>query len=125
MTTGALQKASRIISMRAHRTALQHPVVSTPNVESAEIDDERIGELTEVQSDWREGLRDLAQSRVSNFNEALNDVRSLLQREDESRGQGEDGQEARPAQCLQSQLSDGWAQMGNLQNSLRARSRHH
>ena len=29
----------------------------------------RIGELTKVQSDWREGLRDLAQSRISNFNE--------------------------------------------------------
>ena len=61
-----------------------------------------MGELTEVQSDWREGLRDLAQSRVS-FNEALDEVRSLLQRDDESRSQGEDGQEARLAQCLQSQ----------------------
>ena len=38
----------------------------------------RIGELTKVQSDWREGLQNLAQSGVSNFNEAL-DVRNLLQ----------------------------------------------
>ena len=33
----------------------------------------------EVQSDWREGLRDLAQSQVSNFNEAFDEVRNLLQ----------------------------------------------
>ena len=78
MDTGALQADtshilvpadSRIISMRIHRTALRHPVVSTPDVETVEIDCERIGELTKVQSDWREGLQDLAQSRVSNFNE--------------------------------------------------------
>ena len=60
MTTGALQTDSRIMSMRAQRTALHHPVVFTPNVESVEIDDERIGEVTKVQSDWREGLRDQA-----------------------------------------------------------------
>ena len=80
MTTGALhadtghilvQADSRVISMPVHRTALRHPVVFTPNVESVEIDDERIGEVTTVQSDWREGLRDLAQSRISNFNEVL------------------------------------------------------
>ena len=54
-------------------------------------------------------------SRISNFDEALDDVRSLWLRDDESRSQGEDGQEARPAQCLQCQLRDGWAQMRNLQ----------
>ena len=63
------------------------------------------GELTKVQPDWREGPRDLSQSRISNFNEALDEVRNLLQRDDESRSQGEDGQ--RPAQRLQSQLRDG------------------
>ena len=63
MTTGALQADNRVISMRVHKTALRHPVVSTPNVEAAEIDDGRIGELTKVRLDWREGLRDLAQSR--------------------------------------------------------------
>ena len=72
----------------------------------------RIGELTKVQTDWREGLRDLAQSRISNFNETLDEVRNLKQRDDESRSQGEDGQEARPAQRLHSQLRDGWAQIG-------------
>ena len=88
MTTGALQADtnhilvpadSRVISVRVHRTALRHHVVSTPNVEPVEIDDGRIGELTKVQSDWREGLRDLAQSRISNFNEVFDKVRSLLQ----------------------------------------------
>ena len=78
--TSWLQADSRIISMRVHRTALRHPVVSTPNVESVEIDDGRIGELPKVQPDWPEGLRDLAQSRVSYFYEALDEVRSLLQR---------------------------------------------
>ena len=62
---------------------------------------------------------DLAQSQVSNFNEAFDEVRSLLQRDDESRSQGEDGQEARPAQRLQSQHRDEWAQMGNLQSNIR------
>ena len=88
MTTGALQADtghilvpanSRLISMCVHRTALRHPVVFTPNVESVEIDDGRIGELTKVRSDWRGGLRDLARSRISNFNEVLDKVRSLLQ----------------------------------------------
>ena len=119
LTTCAVQTSSRSISVRAYRTALHHPDVSILNVEFVQIDDERIGELTKVQSDWREDLRDLAQSRVSNFNEALNEVRSPLQRDDESRSQGEDGQGARPAECLQSQLSDGWAQMGKLQNNMR------
>ena len=105
------------------QTAESSRVVSTPNVESVEIDGGRICELTKVQSDWQEGQRDLAQSRVSNFNEALDEVRNLVQRDDESRSQGEDGQEACPAQCLQSQLSDAWAQMGNLQNNIRARPR--
>ena len=117
MTTGALladtghilvPADSRTISMRVFRTALRHPVLSTPNVDSVETNDERIGELTEVVPDWREGLRDLTQSRIRNFNEALDEIRSLLQRDDESRSQEEDGQEARPAQCLQSELSDGW-----------------
>ena len=93
--------------MRVQRTALRHPLVSTPNVDSVESNDERIGELSEVQPDWQQGLRDLAQSRIRNFVEALDEIRSLLQRDDESRSQGEDGQEARPAQCLQSELSDG------------------
>ena len=81
----------------------------TPNVDSVETNDERIGELTEVEPDWREGLRDLTQSRIRNFNEALDKIRSLLQRDDESWSQGEDGQEARLAQCLQRWLSDGKA----------------
>ena len=83
MTTGALHADtchilvpadSRVISMRVHRQALHHPVVLTPNVES--------GELTTVQSDWREGLRDLEQSRISNLKEALDEVRNFLQRDD-------------------------------------------
>ena len=37
-------------------------------------------ELMKVQSDWREGLRYWVQSRISNFNEALDEVKSLLQR---------------------------------------------
>ena len=78
------------------KTALRHPVVSTPNVESAEIDDGSIGELAKIQSDWRGGLRDL--STVTDHQEALDEVRSLLQRDNESRSQGQDGQEARPAQ---------------------------
>ena len=67
----------------------------TPNVDSVETNDERIGELTDVQPDWQEGPQDVAQSRIRNFNEALDEIRSLLQRDDESRSQGEDGQEAR------------------------------
>ena len=106
--------------MRVHRTALRHLVVSTPNVESVEIEDGRIGELTKVQSDWREGPAGSGtQSRVSNLNEVLDKVRSLLRRDDESRSQGEDDQEAHPAQRLQSQLRDAWAQMGNRQNNMR------
>ena len=81
--------------------------MSTPNVESVEIDDGRIGELTKVRPDWRYGPRDLVQSRIRNFNEAHDEVRNFLQRDYESRSQGEEGQEARPSQCLQSQLSDG------------------
>ena len=116
MTTGALHvntghilvsADSRVISMRVHKTALRHLVVFTPNVESVVIDGGRIAELTKVQPDWREGLRDLEQSRITNFNEALHEVRNLLQRDDEPRSQGEDGHEARPAQRLQSQLCDG------------------
>ena len=74
---------------------LRHPVVFTPNVESVEIDDGSIGELTTVQSDWREGLWDLEQQLQRGTRR-----RNLLQRDDESR------------ECLQSQLSDGWGQMG-------------
>ena len=39
-----------------------------------------IDELMKVQSDWREGLRNLVQSRISNFNEALVEVKSIPQR---------------------------------------------
>ena len=45
--------------------------------ESVEIFDGRIGELTKVQSDWREGLRDLAQSRTSKLNEALDESQAF------------------------------------------------
>ena len=103
MTTAALQADSRIISMRVNRTVLHHPVVFTPNVESVEIDNGR--QRSSQTGEKVCGTR--RQSRISNFNEALNEVRSLLQRDDESRSQGEDGQEARPAQCLQSQLGEG------------------
>ena len=34
-----------------------------------------------VQSDWRESLRFWVQSRISNFNKALDEGRSLQQRE--------------------------------------------
>ena len=36
--------------------------------------DGRIGELTRVQSDWREGSANLVQSRISNFNKALDEA---------------------------------------------------
>ena len=40
----------------------------------------RIDEFMKVQLDWREGLRYWVQSRVSNFNEAFVEVRSLPDR---------------------------------------------
>ena len=46
-----------------------------------EVTSRRIDKLVKVQSDWREGLRYWVQSRISNFNEALVEVRSLPQRE--------------------------------------------
>ena len=123
MTTGALladtghilvPADSRTISMRVQRTALRHPVLSTPNVDSVETNDERIGELSEVQPDWQEGLQDLAQSRIRNFNEALDEIRSLLQRDDESRSQ--ERMARKPV--LRSACRVSSVTAGNLQNNI-------
>ena len=86
--------------------------------------DGRIGELTKVQSDWREGPENLVQSRISNFNEALDEVRKSGAFFIEMMSLGARERTARKP-ILRStsrvQFCDGWAQRGKLQNNIKGR----
>ena len=73
-----------------------------------------------VQSDWREGLRYWVQSRISNFNEALDEVRSFPQREAWYSEQGAvDLRETRErrADFLEVRLEEARAEHARLQTS--------